>query len=134
MLGTRARVWQRVASSLAVPVVGRVTRVGADTVALLPDGVSTPVSLSRQAITRVEVSAGPGTGSATNSAIRGAIVGALGGAVLGTIAGNLAKRNAAKLAIAGFGVGGGLGAGVGAALPGEAWRNAPLPTTPTPPD
>jgi hypothetical protein len=125
--GSRVRMWQEVGASLSVPVVGRVTQLGADTVALQPDGVDQPVGVARSMIKRIESSAGQGSGSRAHSAWTGAIIGALGGAVLGVIAGNVTNRNAPKFAVAGFGVGGAVGAGIGASIPTEGWLPAELP-------
>jgi hypothetical protein len=125
--GSRVRMWQQVGASLSVPVVGRVTQLGADSIALQPDGVDHPVGVARSTIKRIESTAGQGSGSRAHSAWTGAIVGALGGAVLGVIAGNVTNRNAPKFAVAGFGVGGAVGAGIGASVPTEGWLPAELP-------
>jgi hypothetical protein len=125
--GSRVRMWQQVGASLSVPVVGRVTQLGADSVAVQPDGVDHPVGIARSTVQRIESSAGQGSGSRAHGALTGAIIGALGGAVLGVIAGNIGNRNAPKFAVAGFGVGGAAGAGIGASVPTEGWLPAQLP-------
>jgi hypothetical protein len=125
--GSRVRLWQLVGASLSVPVVGRVVQLGADSVAVQPDGVDHSVGIGRSTITRIESSAGQGSGSRARGAWTGAIIGALGGAVLGVIAGNIASRNAPKFGVAGFAVGGAVGAGIGASVPTEGWVPAELP-------
>jgi hypothetical protein len=126
--GSRVRLWQQVGAGLSVPVVGRITQLGADSVAMQADGLAHPVGVARPRIRRIELSAGEGSGSRAHSVWTGAIVGALGGAVLGVIAGNVANRNAPKFAVAGFGLGGAVGAGLGATAPSEGWLPAELPS------
>jgi hypothetical protein len=125
--GSRVRMWQQVGASLSVPVVGRVTQLGADSVAVQPDGVDHPVGIARSTIKRIESSTGQGSASRAHSAWTGAIIGALGGAALGVIAGNITNRNAPKFAVAGLAVGGAVGAGIGASVPTEGWVPAELP-------
>jgi hypothetical protein len=122
--GTRVRLWERVASDVSVPVIGRVTRIGRDSITLAPESLAIPVELAWPSVARIEVSAGPQTGSRSAGALRGGIIGALGGAVAGVILGNMANGNAPKFAVAGFVLGGGAGAGIGAYTPGERWQPA----------
>jgi hypothetical protein len=129
--GTRVRLWERVASDMSVPVVGRVERIARDSITLAPDAVAAPVELAWPAVSRIEVSAGPMTGSRSLGALRGGIIGALGGAVAGAILGNMANRNAPKFAIVGFAVGGGGGAAIGAYTPGERWQPATASVPPS---
>lgn len=126
--GARVRVWQEVGASLAVPVVGRVTELAADTVGLEPDGDTRSVSIPRASIKRIEVSGGEESGARAREVLTGAIVGAVGGVVLGVVAGNIANRNAPKLGVVGLVVGGAAGAGIGAAVPTEGWVPAELPS------
>ena len=121
-VGTRVRLWERVASDVSVPVIGRVERIARDSIMLAPEAVATPVEVAWPAVSRIEVSAGPRTGSRSLGALKGGIIGALGGAVAGAILGNMANRNAPTFAIAGFVLGGGAGAGIGAYAPGERWQ------------
>src|SRR5580693_5023569 len=86
-VGARVRLWERVANGVSIPVTGRVERIAPDSITLAAESVAAPV-------TRVEMSAGPQTGSRGAGALKGGIIGALGGAVLGVIAGNIANRNA----------------------------------------
>jgi hypothetical protein len=130
IVGTRVRVWQRVASDVSMPVVGRVAHITSDSIALYAEGLTTPVALAWPSVARVEVSAGPRTESRTTGAARGGIIGALGGAVLGVVLGNMANRNAPKFGVVGVVVGGGIGAGIGAYTPGERWQPATSPTRP----
>jgi|SRR5579863_4570863 hypothetical protein len=130
-VGTRVRLWERVASDVSVPVIGRVGRIARDSITLAAEAVATPVELAWPSVSRIEVSAGPQTGSRSAGALRGGIIGALGGAVAGVILGNMANRNAPKFAIAGFVIAGGAGAGIGAYAPGERWQPATT-TTPAP--
>ncbi len=123
-VGTRVRLWERVASDVSVPVVGRVERIGRDSITLAPEAVATPVELAWPSVSRIDVSAGPQTGSRSAGALKGGIIGALGGAVAGVILGNMANRNAPKFAVVGFVLGGGAGAGIGAYTPGERWQPA----------
>ncbi len=122
VVGTRVRVWERVASDVSVPVIGRVERIARDSITLAPAAVATPVGLAWPSVSRIEVSVGPQTGSRSAGALKGGIIGALGGAVAGAILGNMANRNAPKFAIAGLLLGGGAGAGIGAYMPGERWQ------------
>lgn len=131
--GTRVRVWQRVASSVSVPIVGRVAQTTPDSIALHTEGVITPVALAWPAVERIEVSAGPLTGSRARGALIGGIIGAVGGAVFGAVLGNIANHNAARYAAVGFVGGGGIGAGVGAYIPGEQWQPATMPSRPSGP-
>ncbi len=124
VVGTRVRLWERVASNVSVPMVGRVERIARDSITLVPEAVTTPVELAWPSVSRIEVSVGPQTGSRSAGALTGGIIGALGGAVAGAILGNMANRNAPKFAIAGFLLGGGAGAGIGAYMPGERWQPA----------
>jgi hypothetical protein len=128
-VGARVRVWERVASDVSVPVTGRVARIAPDGITIAAESVPSPVELAWPAVTRIEISAGPQTGSRAAGALKGGIIGALGGAVLGAIIGNVANRNAPEFAVAGFFVGGAGGAAVGAYTPGERWQ----PVTNTPP-
>jgi hypothetical protein len=127
-VGARVRIWERVASDISVPVTGRVERLAPDSITLAAESVASPVELAWPAVTRIEISAGPQTGSRAAGALKGGIIGALGGAVVGVIVGNMAHRNAAELAVAGFFVGGDGGAAVGAYTPGERWQ--PVTNTP----
>ena len=124
VVGTRVRLWERVASDVSVPVIGRVERIARDSITLAPEAVTTPVELAWPSVSRIEVSVGPQTGSRSAGALKGGIIGALGGAVAGAILGNMASRNAPKFAVAGFVLGGGAGAGIGAYMPGERWQPA----------
>jgi hypothetical protein len=126
-VGTRVRLWERVASDVSVPVIGRVERIGHDSITLAPEAVASPVELAWPAVSRIELSAGPGTGSRSFGALKGGIIGALGGAVAGAILGNMSNRDAPKFAIAGFVVGGGGGAAIGAYAAGERWQQAAAP-------
>lgn len=127
LVGTRVRLWERAARDLSLPVVGSLARVTPDSIDIRPDGSGAPVALPRPAVTRVESSLGPHSGSRSTGAWMGAVIGGLGGGILGIIAGNLTRRNAAKLGIfAGIG-GAGVGAAIGASWPSEAWRRATLP-------
>ncbi len=126
-IGARARAWERVATDLAVPVTGIVSRIGTDSLVLRAGGVRRPVGVPRAAILRVEAGAGPHSGSRGAAAWRGAVVGLVSGAVLGVIGGDMARRNAPRWGLAGAGLGAGAGAVVGAMVPGEAWRPASLP-------
>jgi hypothetical protein len=128
--GTRVRLWERVASDVSVPVIGRVERVARDSITLIPEAVAAPVELAWPSVSRTEVSAGPQTGSRAAGALTGGIIGALGGAVAGAILGNMANRNAPKFAIAGLVIGGGGGAGIGAYSPGERWQPAAAAAAP----
>jgi hypothetical protein len=129
-VGTRVRLWERVASDVSVPVIGRVERIARDSITLAPEAVARPVELAWPSVSRIEVSAGPRTGSRSAGALTGGIIGALGGAVAGVILGNMTNRNAPKFAVAGFVVGGGAGAAIGAYVPGERWQ--PATTTAVP--
>ena len=131
--GTRVRVWQHVASSVSMPVVGRVAGMTSDSISVYADGLTTPIGLAWPSVERIEVSTGPRTGSRARGALTGGIIGALGGAVLGTVLGNVANRNAAKYAVVGLVAGGGIGAGIGAYIPGEQWQPATLPSRPSSP-
>lgn len=130
VVGTRVRLWERVAGDISVPVIGRVERIARDSITLAPEAVAAPVELAWPSVSRVEVSAGPQTGSRSAGALKGGIIGALGGAVAGAILGNMANRNAPKFAIAGLVLGGGAGAAIGAYTPGERWQ--PATTTAAP--
>jgi hypothetical protein len=115
---------------VSVPVIGRVERIGHDSITLAPEAVPNPVEVAWPAVSRIEVSAGPRTGSRSLGALKGGIIGALGGAVAGAILGNVANRNAPTFAIAGFVLGGGAGAGIGAYAPGERWQPALMGSVP----
>jgi hypothetical protein len=129
-VGARVRLWERVASDVSIPVTGRVERLAHDSITLAAESVATPVTLAWPAVTRIEMSAGPQTGSRAGGALKGGIIGALGGAVLGVIAGNIANRNAPAFGVVGFVIGGAGGAAIGAYTPGERWQ----PVTPPPPN
>jgi hypothetical protein len=129
-VGARVRLWERVASGVSIPVTGRVERIAPDSITLAAESVAAPVTLAWPAVTRVEMSAGPQTGSRGAGALKGGIIGALGGAVLGVIAGNIANRNAPAFGVVGFAIGGAGGAAIGAYTPGERWQ----PVTPPPPN
>jgi hypothetical protein len=131
-VGTRVRLWERVASDVSVPVIGRVERIARDSITLAPEAVATPVELAWPSVSRIEVSAGPLTGSRSAGALRGGIIGALGGAVAGVILGNMANRNAPDFAVAGFVLGGGAGAGIGAYARGERWQPVTAPAAAAP--
>jgi hypothetical protein len=126
-VGTRVRVWERAARDLSIPLTGSLTRITADTIAIRPDGLATPVAVARPAVTHLELSTGPHSGSRSSAAGVGAAIGGLGGGILGIIIGNLSRNNAARLGIYGAIAGAGAGAGIGASLPGEGWRPAVLP-------
>lgn len=128
-IGDRVRLWERVASDVSVPVTGHIDRLAPDTITLAAESVRQPLEVPWPAVTRMEISAGPRTGSRAMGALTGGVIGALGGAVLGAIAGNMAHRNAPEIAVIGFVVGGAGGAAVGAYSPGERWD----PVTPIPP-
>jgi hypothetical protein len=121
-LGARVRIWERVASDISVPVTGRVERLAPDSITLAAESVASPIELAWPAVTRIEISAGPQTGSRAAGALKGGIIGALGGAVLGVIVGNMAHRNAPEAGVAGFFVAGAGGAAIGAYAPGERWQ------------
>jgi hypothetical protein len=126
VVGARVRLWERAAAGLAIPIVGDLTRVTPDTVALRPDGLQSTVGVERPHVVRIELSGGPGTASRSASAWKGAAIGGLGGAILGIIAGDISRHNAARFGAYGA-VGGALiGAGAGAARPGEVWHPAVL--------
>jgi hypothetical protein len=128
-LGARVRLWERAAADLSLPVVGSVTRITKDSVGIEPDGGASAAAFSRLAVTHIEFSAGPRTGSRGSAAWKAAIIGGLGGGVLGVIVGNLTRRNAARYGLYAAGVGAAGGAAVGASWPGEAWTPAQLPAT-----
>jgi hypothetical protein len=127
LVGARVRLWELAARDLSVPVVGRLTRLTADSIDIQPDGNDATIVVARPAVTRVETSEGPHTRSRTTAAVMGAVIGALGGGVLGVIAGNMNRSNAARLGIYAGVAGAGIGAVVGASAPGEAWHRATLP-------
>ena len=126
-VGDRVRLWQLATRDLSIPVVGRLTRVTADSVDIQPDGNDVTIGVARPAVTRIDASAGPHTKPRTTAAVMGAVIGALGGGVLGVIAGNMSHNNAARLGIYGGVAGAGIGAAAGALAPGEAWHRATLP-------
>ena len=128
-IGERVKLWQRVANTLSVPLKGTVTSLLADSVGVRPNGLATPVVLSRQSITGVEISKGPRSGSRLTSTLTGILIGGLSGAALGLIGGNVANKNAAKASYLGAAVGVVVGGGLGYALPGEGWQHAQLPPT-----
>jgi hypothetical protein len=130
MVGERVRLWQRVANSVSSPLHGTVTGLPVDSVGIRPDGLTTPVTLPAQSITRVDLSKGPNSGSRTTSTLTGMLIGGVSGALIGIIGGDLAHKNAAKGGAVGGVVGIVIGGGVGYALPGEAWEPARLPTSP----
>ncbi len=128
LVGARVRLWELAARDLSIPVVGRLTRLTADSVDILPDGNDATIGVARPAVTRIETSDGPHTKPRGTAAVMGAVIGALGGGVVGVIAGNMNRSNAARLGIYAGLAGAGIGAVVGASAPGEAWHRATLPT------
>ncbi len=127
LVGARVRLWQLAARDLSIPVVGRLTRITADSVDIQPDGNDLAIGVARPAVTRVDASAGPHTKPRGTAAVMGAVIGALGGGIIGVVAGNMSHGNAARLGIYSGVAGAGIGAAAGAFAPGEAWHRATLP-------
>ena len=121
----------RVSAADKPAVTGRVTAADAAAIELQPDGSTTPVSIVRAAMTRIETSRGGE--SMGHGAKRGALWGAVIAGVAGAISlglqhdqvgedGSSVGKAAALGAFSGGLFGGLIGAGVGAARAGERWQ------------
>jgi len=125
-VGARIRVWERITGDPAVITTGHVTGLAPGALSLIPDGNEHAVTIDRANLQRIDVSAGPRSGSRVAAGAAGAIIGSLTAATAGVIAGDATKRNAAKGGAVGFGLGAIIGAAIGVLHPGERWRTLKL--------
>lgn len=141
--GTRVRVSPAASVSSARWVVGTVLASGPDSLTLLRADTRQPLSLHRDEIDAVQVSAGTRPTGATMAryALVGTVIGASAGALLGVAAYEQDRESGWEILSRGdmaaiFGVTGGLsGAGIGGLLgwrsSGEQWASVPLPASPS---
>lgn len=125
-VGARIRVWERITGDPAVITTGHVTGLGPATLSLIPDGNEHAVTMERTNLQRINVSAGPKSGSRVSAAATGAVIGSLTAATAGVIAGDATKHNAAKGGAVGFGLGAVVGGVIGALRPREGWQTLKL--------
>jgi hypothetical protein len=126
--GARVRVWERLRGESAVDLIGIVRFLGVDSLRLQPPGTIPVVAIPVARISHVQVSGGPRSGPRWRSLLIGAGIGALAGGIAGAVAGDASHRNTAKFTFVGLGGGLAAGAVIGWLVPGEAWREAALPS------